>query len=56
MYSQEVWYGAFRTGWDFLTSLSWALGTLSVKEASQIQVFLETEFVDTDAHKKKRSW
>jgi len=42
----------FCTGGDLLTSLSWALGRASDKEASQVQVFLEPEFVDTDAHKE----
>ena len=38
---------------DLLTSLSWALGRASVKEASQVQVFLEPEVINADAQKEK---
>lgn len=43
----------FYTGGDLFTSLSWALGRASVKEASQVQVFLEPEVIDADAHKEQ---
>ena len=42
----------FRTGGDFLTSLSWALGRASIEEPSQILACLEPEFVDTVTHKE----
>ncbi len=44
----------FRTGGDLLTSLSWALGRASVKDASQVQVILEPGGApDIDAHQEK---